>query len=146
MSVSADEMVQGNDIVASGVITVQSGLSLPEAEAAALYITVRPERSDFNDFVRKARATNAAPIAAVRISPVQFPYEFKITEDNLFPEAKDDRSWALTDLQVSARWDTDGVAATRGSDDLVGGAIFKRQKETTTLELQTRGLAKSVLK
>ena len=52
-------------------------------------------------------------------SPLAFPYSFSLTTANLTPEfAGVDRSaWEGADLVITARYDTDGVAATRGPDE-----------------------------
>ena len=71
----------------------------------------------------KFKAVPEPSLAAVRI-PMKgktFPVDFSIPRSALFPDAP-----ALPDeikdvaLTVSARLDQDGVAATRGPDDLVG--------------------------
>ena len=51
------------------------------------------------------------------------------------------RWWANMDLVVSARWDSDGVAATRDPNDLVGRGLFQvRSGGEVTVPLQGRGI------
>jgi hypothetical protein len=67
------------------------------------------------------------PIAAKRLAPpLSFPLTFELDDlADLTPEgaAEPARWWERDELVLSARLDTDGVAATRDPTDLVGRAL-----------------------
>ena len=83
------------------------------------------------------------PIASARFAaPLDFPYDFTLRDPGDLTEegaAEGGAWWAGADLTVSARLDTDGVAATRGPDDLVGRATFRRGGSKMAIDLQGRG-------
>jgi hypothetical protein len=94
------------------------------------------------------------PLAAARFGFPTLPYEFTLTLDDLTPEFKGVpvEEWERQDLIVSARLDTDGVAATRDPADLVGrGTVRKASSavasawEGADVELQGRGLTGRLL-
>ena len=66
------------------------------------------------------------------------------TSDAFPPATLEEAWWGKDDLIVSARLDTDGVAASRDPTDLVGRSSFQRSKSTSGrvvgLELQGRGI------
>lgn len=128
-------------------------------EAAALYITVRPNVPDdapraILDGTRgKSPPVLSArfPIAIAASSTSEgrefFPFEFELTQQNLTPEGalvlptittadnESDASMMLwwekngNNLIVSARLDTDGVASTRDPQDLVGRGVSTRSPD-----------------
>ena len=123
----------------SGRATLQgagetSELDVPEA--SALYLTLRP------------KGGNLGPVAAKRIplsGRVQFPVAWELSDADALPDAPSFDSWSSLQLMVSARLDTDGVAATRDPDDLVGRSVAEPVERgawrSVTLPLQGRGLA-----
>lgn len=102
-----------------------------------------------------AQAGKTPPLAAARYAtPISFPFEWKLTAADLTPEfaSVDPSVWERSDLTITARFDTDGIAATRGPDDLVGrgrlskgGASDESQWTAARVELQGRGLTGRIL-
>mmetsp|Transcript_8492 Transcript_8492/g.11196 ORF Transcript_8492/g.11196 Transcript_8492/m.11196 type:complete len:363 (+) Transcript_8492:88-1176(+) len=128
-----------------GLITLKEGIELPpppldSAPAPALYITARPNKADnVPRAVLDGSNGKPPPVLAVRIPNPIFPLQFTLQAPNdltvegrtivLAPGGDDDKSsspfwFENMDLIVSARWDTDGAAATRDPTDLVGRGIF----------------------
>lgn len=110
----------------------------------ALYITARPNRPDnVPKAILDGSRGKSPPILVSRFESPVFPFVFKFDEKDLTPEgaASDDNTfwWAADDLIVSARWDSDGVAATRSPEDLVGRNLWKRGSTGFVLDLQGRG-------
>lgn len=106
-------------VVASGKVTLQSGVLAAAAASpgAALYVTAKPADGATGVF---AQAGKVPPLAAVRYpSPLTFPFEFSLSSADLTPEfaAVDSSVYSAADLIITARFDTDGVAATRGPDE-----------------------------
>jgi hypothetical protein len=107
--------------------TVNVGkLQLPTSGQAALYLTAR---EDENAFVTGIKAVKKPPLLTTRIplSQISFPYEFSLDFDK--DATEEGTLWKNgavlnKDLVIAARIDTDGVAATRDSQDLVGRAKF----------------------
>ena len=100
-------------VIANGKVVLRPGVSAVGSEnaGAALYVTARPA---------DGQAGKVPPLAAARYpTPLTFPFEFSLSSADLTPEfaAVDASVYAGADLQVTARFDTDGVAATRGPDE-----------------------------
>ena len=135
--------------LASGVVRIADGVTPPEAQA--LYVTVRlvPNQNQ-GLFVT---AGKVPPLAAARFpGPLTFPYKFELRTDDLTPEwsSTPASEWQTRDLIVSARLDTDGVAATRQPEDLVGRSEIRKAGAQSgwtgaDVELQGRGLTGRVL-
>ena len=146
--------IEQTTIVASGTVQLQSGAAAVGADApgAALYVTAKPVDGGTGI---TAQAGKTPPLAAARYStPISFPFDWKLSAADLTPEfaSVDPSVWELSDLTITARFDTDGVAATRGPDDLVGrGRLTKRgapdesQWTAAVVELQGRGLTGRLL-
>ncbi|CAJ1888524.1 unnamed protein product [Cylindrotheca closterium] len=93
------------------------------------------------------------PVLAARIENPSFPLDFSlvsprdltvegaasISADNGQSPDFNNLWWNKEDLIVSARWDSDGVAATRSPEDLVGRAVWKNGEAKVQLELGGRG-------
>lgn len=114
-----------DDLVALGTVRIKPGNEAVGATEAggALYVTVRviPQ----NNVGTYVTAGKVPPLATARFaSPIAFPYEVQLRNSDLTPEFSGvpRKDWEQQDLTFSARWDTDGTAATRGPDDLVGRA------------------------
>jgi hypothetical protein len=144
--------------VLSGTVVLPPDASLdPTATAnSALYVTVRPDTPDnVPAAILSGTRGKAPPVMAARFPSPTFPFEFQIrSPQNLTPEgaaantsdttvSPQDIStlwWANDDLIVSARWDSDGVAATRSPEDLVGRAVWRRKtNEKVKVLLTGRG-------
>ena len=138
----------------SGTVTLPSGMTSPggidngniegadssskPATQPALYITVRPNRPDnVPKAILDGSRGKSPPILTARFESPVFPFQFNLSERDLTPEGADNKDndqttnastfwWAADDLIVSARWDSDGVAATRSPEDLVGRNLWKR--------------------
>ena len=76
--------------------------------------------------------------------PLSTAARSQVTRADLFPEFSEFAS--LGAITVSARLDGDGVAATRGADDLVGSAFATGGQSDATLELKPRGAVSSFMK
>ncbi len=135
----------------AGTATLQSGLSNDNiVSGAALYVTCRPNRPDnVPKAILDGSRGKPPPVLAARFENPQFPFEFSLTTDNLTPEgasAVEGSSgaiwWSGEDLVVSARLDSDGVAATRDPNDLVGRGFYspKTNNDAAMIELQGRGM------
>ena len=120
-----------------------SGLA-PVAPEGALYLAIRP--SD--------QTGKVPPLANHRFAgPITFPFEFQLSVADLTSDYKGTAASALTgDLQVSARFDADGILSTSGPDDLVGRGTLKKRGspeqgswEPAVVKLQGRGLTGRVL-
>jgi len=154
---------ENNTVFLSGRINLPSGMTDPGGlvddnnESAdkstmnynprinsALYVTARPNRPDnVPKAILDGSRGKSPPVLTARFESPTFPFDFNLSENNLTPEgsAKNDDTfwWAADDLIVSARWDSDGVAATRSPDDLVGRTLWKRGSAKFVLDLQGRG-------
>lgn len=137
--------------VIKGVATLQAGLSTDEiGPGAALYVTCRPNRPDnVPKAILDGSRGKAPPVLAARFSEPKFPFEFTLmTPDNLTPEGasivegSSSAWWKDEDLVVSARFDSDGVAATRDPTDLVGRGFYssRSSQDPVIVELQGRGI------
>eukprot|EP00977_Amphora_coffeiformis_P011975 scaffold2934_cov176-Amphora_coffeaeformis.AAC.3 len=115
----------------------------------ALYITVRPNRADnVPAAVLSGTSGKPPPVLAARFENPTFPYEFKLTPADVTPEgagtgeSSSNYWWSQDDLVVSARWDWDGIAATRSPEDLVGRATLSRSSQSdksVLVQLHGRG-------
>ena len=120
----------------SGNATLRDGGAVELPLTAALYLTARPKGG-------------LGPVAAKRVplsGRVPFPLAWELSEADTLPDAPPFASWCSLQLLVSARLDTDGVAATRNPEDLVGRgeAELERRgvwRRPVVLPLQGRGLA-----
>ncbi len=118
----------------SVVVSLSPGVQPPASEAAALYVTLRPPG-------------RSPPLAARRVplAGAAFPLRLELTAEDALPDAPPAEAWRdARELLVSARLDTDGVAATRDPDDLVGRGAAQRLDgiwSPAQLQLVGRGLA-----
>lgn len=138
--------------------STNNGEKLPTKPA--IYVTARPNRPDnVPKAILDGSRGKTPPILAARFESPTFPFEFELGEKDLTPEGaeSDDNQkstnsgrfwWATDDLIVSARWDNDGIAATRSPEDLVGRNVWKQGMTATdkndgsagfVLDLQGRG-------
>lgn len=113
-----------------------------------MYVTCRPNRPDnVPRAILDGSRGKPPPVLAARFENPQFPFEFTLTTDNLTPEGasaiegSDNIWWSNEDLVVSARLDSDGVAATRDPNDLVGRGFYSsKTQDAAMIELQGRGM------
>lgn len=135
-----------SSVIAVGTV-ISNGFG-PGSEGA-LYVTARPAPDN-----AALQAGKVPPLAAARFAPVAFPFQFELTSSDLTAEYLGTPSSAYEekDLLISVRFDTDGVAATRGPDDLVGRASLVKRRSAApvdwlpvVVELQGRGLTGRLL-
>ena len=163
-------------VYVKGVATLQSGITInnnndtnnpPNNENAALYVTARPNKADnVPRAILDGSNGRPPPVLSARYPNPTFPYEFRLSSQNYTPEGassssiievgnNDDNNsnnnngvwWEDEDLVISARLDTDGIAATRDPTDLVGRGLYIKKKmdendnnNEVSIELQGRGL------
>jgi hypothetical protein len=124
-----------------GTVTVDESV-LPQ-DLSALYITCRPDRADnVPAAILSGTRGKPPPILTARFANPTFPFDFQLGAMDLTVEGAsegDNYWWKNEDLIVSARWDSDGVAATRSPDDMVGRAYLKRADHLVSIVLMGRG-------
>ena len=133
--------------IVSGIITADEDLSTTRGNDAALYVTARPAPTS------SLAAGKVPPLATKRYAgPVTFPYTYTLeSPGDLTPEYANvpREEWDSQDLLIAARLDMDGVAATRGPDDLVGRTLARKQSDSTfsaaPLALRGRGVTGKLL-
>jgi len=137
-------------LLLKGTVTLSSpevvAAELSSQESPALYITCRPDRADnVPAAILTGTRGKPPPVLAARFANPSFPFQFSLSTDNVTPEgaASEENGafwWKDEDLIVSARWDYDGVAATRSPEDLVGRGLLRRKvDETVAVQLEGRG-------
>ena len=134
-----------DEVIVSGTVSAADAVVEPDA---ALYVTMRRGGAPQAAF-SKFKAVPEPSLAAVRI-PMKgktFPVDFSIPRSALFPDAPalpaEIKDVALT---VSARLDQDGVAATRGPDDLVGSVYTTPSSAPAAIALEPRGVVSKFMK
>ena len=135
---------RADDVIVSGTVNAADAVVGPDA---ALYVTMRRGGAPQAAF-SKFKAVPEPSLAAVRI-PMKgktFPVDFSIPRSALFADAPalpaEIKDVALT---VSARLDQDGVAATRGPDDLVG-SVYTTPSAPAAITLEPRGVVSNFMK
>ena len=136
---------RADDVIVSGTVNAADAVVGPDA---ALYVTMRRGGAPQAAFA-KFKAVPEPSLAAVRI-PLKgktFPIDFAIPRSALFADAPalpaEIKDVALT---VSARLDQDGVAATRGPDDLVGSVYTTPSSAPAAITLEPRGVVSNFMK
>ncbi|KAL7529349.1 hypothetical protein ACHAXR_003903 [Thalassiosira sp. AJA248-18] len=143
--------VPDEKVYVRGVSTLQSGVSIETiGPDAALYVTARPNRPDnVPRAILDGSRGKPPPVLSARFANPTFPFDFTLTSQNFTPEGasmieggdNNDVWWSGEDLIVSARLDSDGVAATRDPTDLVGRGVYSASSNSdVSVELQGRGL------
>jgi len=113
----------------------------------ALYITARPNTSDnVPRAILDGSRGKPPPVLIARIPNVDsFPLTYTLTARDVTVEgaATNDGNywWRGSGLVVSARLDSDGIAATRDPNDLVGRNVIAGGSNQVSVELQGRGAA-----
>lgn len=127
-------------VLLRGTVSLRSDAVVPsDLTAAALYITARPDRPDnVPQAILDGSRGKSPPVLIARLANIQkFPIDFSLTQADVSVEGD---WWYQDDLVVSARLDSDGVAATRDPNDLVGRGFFRRGEDKVSVELQGRGI------
>lgn len=131
-----------------GTVVLDNGAAIPLTnDNAALYITVKQDVGAWTSAVRNIQPP-ALLTKKILSKDLQFPFTTTLdTTSDSTPEGLNDRSWksGYLPLIITARYDADGVAATRSKDDLIGRTIsnYDRTSKTFdeyTLKLGDRGL------
>ena len=157
---------QGETLAESAILKIRVSLAsdafLPSTTTTtatpALYITCRPDKPDnIPAAILNGSRGKPPPVLSARIPQPTFPttLDLSIPRDltlegawdgissptSISPPMQPDQLWWKDmDLIVSARWDSDGVAATRSPEDLVGRTIWKGGADgIAELELGGRG-------
>lgn len=151
--------------ILKGVVTLKPGTQAITSTGSALYVTAKPETTiNAPKAIAEAFAGRPPPVLTARY-PISsgssaFPFDFQFTESDITAEGlyedanaekKANRCWWMNDnLVISARFDSDGVAATRDPDDLVGRSfsLVERKENDNTfrynskveIQLQGRGV------
>jgi len=144
----------------NSIIFVKGTVSLPddfvaldESATPALYVTCRPDRPDnVPGAILSGTRGKPPPVLVARFQNPTFPFNFELSANDLTVEGisdgkakienSDDYWWKNDDLIVSARLDSDGVAATRSPDDLVGRGFYKKSDTLpVSVPLRGRGIA-----
>jgi hypothetical protein len=135
---SASESEQ-QTIILKGVVTLKPGSEPSISESSALYITAKPETTmGAPKKIQELFAGRPPPVLTARFpitsSSDSFPFIFQLTESEVtaegaFIEGNEEMKaikywWTNDNLVVSARFDSDGIAATRDPDDLVGRSFI----------------------
>ena len=151
--ISLVQPVAADDGNSSGVLlqttvtlTKNADISEISGEKSAIYITARPNTPDnVPKAILDGSRGKPPPVLIARIPGVTaFPLEYSFTQKDVTVEgaAAGDGSywWQGAPLVVSARLDSDGVAATRDPTDLVGRGVAAAGSRVE-VELQGRGVA-----
>lgn len=134
------------DALVYGSIKLTDAAIIPASDAAALYITLK-KGAAIDATASLVRANPQPAIAAVKLplSGIKFPVDFTITTADLFPDASE--LVPGTPITISARLDADGIAATRGPEDLVASAYGSAAAQTPVeLLLQPRGFVTKLMR
>ena len=133
----------------SGVVELpkpsSSGDDVVLSKDAALYLTCRQDKPDnVPAAILNGTRGKAPPVLSARFENPKFPFEFNLTSENLTLEGAQYEWFKSGDLIISARYDQDGVAATRSPDDLVGRGLLTKSQQLSDnsiskIELQGRG-------
>jgi hypothetical protein len=143
--------------VIRGVVKLKPGTEVNPSDSAALYVTAKPETTiNAPKAIAEMFAGRPPPILTARFpissGSTAFPFQFELTESDVTAEGSYGGTkywWSDDNLVVSARLDSDGIAATRDPDDLVGRTVaFVADKDSRVfrydkpveLQLQDRGI------
>jgi hypothetical protein len=151
-----------NRIFLKGVVSLPAdynGRPTPDAATTmtttpALYVTCRPDRPDnVPGAILSGTRGKPPPVLAARFENPTFPFQFELGSKDLTMEGISNDSgtaamedpnlqnvwWNKENLVVSARLDSDGVAATRSPEDLVGRGFWKNGDASVEVPLSGRG-------
>ena len=151
--------------ILKGVVTLKPGSQAVMSTGSALYVTAKPETTiNAPKAIAEMFAGRPPPVLTARY-PISsgssaFPFDFQFTEaditaEGLYEDTNAEKKaniywWMNDNLVISARFDSDGVAATRDPDDLVGRSfsLVERKDNDNTfryssdveIQLQGRGV------
>lgn len=149
-----------NGVFLKGVVSLPAdykGSPSPDDAATtipALYVTCRPDRPDnVPGAILSGTRGKPPPVLAARFENPTFPFQFELGSKALTMEGISNESgtaamedpklqnvwWNKENLVVSARLDSDGVAATRSPEDLVGRGFWKNGDTCVEVPLTGRG-------
>lgn len=113
----------------------------------ALFVTARPVIVS-DDQIPPELIMKYAKVPPVLTKKVDFPKDFRVILglNDATPEGQQWNGWEHLPLTVSARLDTDGIASTRNSTDLVGRISPVPPGSQGTINLQGRGFVGKLLK
>ena len=138
-----DEVLVSKKQFLSGTIFLPQDPSVVISDEAALYITCRPDKPDnIPSAILNGTRGKAPPVLSARFMNPSFPFKFNLGEEHLTLEGTQFEWFTMCDLIISARYDQDGVAATRSPDDLVGRSVAFRKDgsyESIQVKLEGRG-------
>lgn len=145
LTASADFSIKGTVLLPVDSISSQQQEqeqdSITKNKNAALYVTCRPDRADnVPAAILSGTRGKPPPVLVARFDNPEFPFEFALTQKDLTVEGVSNKNggtvssmgcywWKDDNLIVSARLDSDGLAATRSPDDLVGRGIYKNSNQ-----------------
>lgn len=139
------QSAQAVDISLHGIVSIAPNVPVPTGEKVALYLTVREDVGIWQSAVRNQKPP---PVLTKKITQLgDFPISFDITsQGDLTPEGAAYNTWlsGKQPLSVAVRLDTDGVAATRDPDDLVGqgsSELVDGKWTDVVVALEGRGVA-----
>jgi hypothetical protein len=165
---AADTDDYSNVIFLKGVVSLLSAdykvnpTDATTTSTPAIYVTCRPDRPDnVPGAILSGTRGKPPPVLAARFENPTFPFEFELGSKDLTMEGIFNESgtgapilennpapppaslqnvwWNKENLVVSARFDTDGVAATRSPEDLVGRGFWKNGDTSVEVLLTGRG-------
>lgn len=155
---TASKAVDSSAVILKVQVSLAPDATVESAESPALYITCRPDTPDnIPAAILNGSRGKPPPVLSARIAAPTFPatVELQIPRDVTLegawdgiapgssitpPTSTQELWWKDMNLIVSARWDSDGVAATRSPTDLVGRTVWKHGSDMIAqLELGGRG-------
>lgn len=141
---AANAAIGPNDI--SCVVTIKNSATVPAGSSPAVYLTAR---QDVGIWTAQIKNMKPPPVLTSRTAgPFEFPVEIVLTSpSDMTPEGQEiAQQWqsGKSPIVVSARLDSDGVAATRNAEDLVGKSITSKSENGEwagcRIELTDRGV------
>jgi hypothetical protein len=151
----AEASLQEETVLLKGAVTLASDVELATSDKAALYITCRPDKADnVPSAILSGTRGKPPPVLAARFENPTFPFQFRLssprdltiegasdgTSSSTTPVLDPSKFWWKDDaLIVSARWDSDGVAATRSPEDLVGRGVWTGGDAASAVEVPLTG-------
>uniref|UniRef100_A0A7R9WUG4 Uncharacterized protein n=1 Tax=Craspedostauros australis TaxID=1486917 RepID=A0A7R9WUG4_9STRA len=145
-------------VFVSGTVTIPNAetsaavQALSASSMPALYVTCRPDRPDnVPSAILSGTRGKPPPVLAAKFINPPFPFQFQLTGNDLTLEGitssqqsaremdPDKFWWRNENFIVSARWDDDGIAATRSPNDLVGKGAYAAKDPAAFADIQLTG-------
>ena len=126
---AANAAIGPNDI--SCAVTIKNSATVPVGSSAAIYLTAR---QDVGIWTAQIKNMKPPPVLTSRTAgPFEYPVQIVLTSaSDMTAEGQEiAQEWqsGKTPIVVSARLDSDGVAATRNAEDLVGKSIARKNDD-----------------